>query len=426
MKTTICPQLRALLFSALPLLFATTGIAQSVGIGTTTKVLDEMLTVKTDSGRYGILHTDGKRTVGTWAGNYGGHIGGWIGTQSNHPLYFFAWDSDVLAALTPDGNMGIGVVDPKHRLEIAGSFYANGNTGYIRLQPDTAPVSGIALMAKLDGKTAGPQMRFESNATGFMDIGLNGTGNFVVENSDAPVLTVTTLGNVGIGNSNPFAKLNVVGSVFQSAGPVNFNPSADGIDGNMSIGSSGVYPNMKLYVTSVLENTLYCTNPNPAGRAAFFGGRVEFNGIITKPGGSFKIDHPLDPENKYLSHSFVESPDMMNVYNGNITTDANGDARVMMPEWFEALNKDFRYQLTVMGQFAQAIVSGEISNNSFSIKTDKPNVKVSWQVTGIRHDAFAEKNRIPVEEDKKASARGKYLYPESFNKAPEMGEANVQ
>ena len=56
------------------------------------------------------------------------------------------------------------------------------------------------------------------------------------------------------------------------------------------------------------------------------------------------IDHPLDPANKYLYHSFVESPDMKNIYDGVITTDANGDATVVMPDYFEALNKDFRYQ----------------------------------------------------------------------------------
>ena len=123
--------------------------------------------------------------------------------------------------------------------------------------------------------------------------------------------------------------------------------------------------------------------------AGLFDGNVEVNGDISKDGGSFKIDHPLDPANKYLYHSFVESPDMMNIYNGNVTTDANGDAVVTLPDWFEALNKDFRYQLTVMGQFAQAIVSNKVTNHQFSIKTDKPNVEVAWQVTGIRHDAYS-------------------------------------
>lgn len=132
-------------------------------------------------------------------------------------------------------------------------------------------------------------------------------------------------------------------------------------------------------------------------KAGLFQGDVQVTGTLIKSAGSFRIDHPLDPERKYLSHSFVESPDMMNVYNGNVTTDADGNATVVMPDYFEALNRDFRYQLTVIGKFAQAMVSEKISKNAFKIKTDKPGTEVSWQVTGIRKDKFANENRIPVE-----------------------------
>ena len=149
--------------------------------------------------------------------------------------------------------------------------------------------------------------------------------------------------------------------------------------------------------------------------AGEFIGNVEVEGSLSKDSGSFKIDHPVDPANKYLYHSFVESPDMMNIYNGNVTTDAHGSAVVSLPDWFEALNRDFRYQLTVLGQFAQAIVSTQVANHQFSIKTDKPNVEVSWQVTGIRHDAWANAHRIPVEEMKPAKERGSYRHPELYN-----------
>jgi hypothetical protein len=145
-----------------------------------------------------------------------------------------------------------------------------------------------------------------------------------------------------------------------------------------------------------------------------FAGNLNVKGKLTKGSGSFKIDHPLNPANKYLSHSFVESPDMMNVYNGNITTDRRGLATVNLPEYFEALNGDFRYQLTVIGQFAQAIVAKKIAANRFVIRTSKANVEVSWQVTGIRHDAYANAYRIPVEEDKTAGEQGYYLHPEVF------------
>jgi hypothetical protein len=109
----------------------------------------------------------------------------------------------------------------------------------------------------------------------------------------------------------------------------------------------------------------------------------------------------------------------MNIYNGNVTTNKQGLAVVVLPDYFEALNRDFRYQLTPIGQFAQAIVAKEIKGGRFTIKTSRPGVKVSWQVTGVRHDAYAEAHRIQVEEDKPMLERGKYLHPELFGAARE-------
>lgn len=148
--------------------------------------------------------------------------------------------------------------------------------------------------------------------------------------------------------------------------------------------------------------------------AGYFFGDLETSGFLTKAGGTFKIDHPLDPENKYLYHSFVESPDMMNVYNGNATTDANGIAVISLPSYFEAENIDFKYQLTCIGQFAQAIVKEEVANNQFTVQTDKPNVKVSWQVTGVRNDKWAQARRVVPEVEKKGAEKGRYLHPELF------------
>jgi hypothetical protein len=157
------------------------------------------------------------------------------------------------------------------------------------------------------------------------------------------------------------------------------------------------------------------------GLAGEFQGDVDVQGHLSKTSGSFKIDHPLDPAKKYLYHSFVESPDMMNIYNGNVTTDASGEATITLPDWFEALNRDFRYQLTVIGQFAQAIVSSKVKGNRFTIRTSVPGIEVSWQVTGIRQDAWADAHRIPVEQDKPERERGYYLHPSLFNQPEEKG-----
>lgn len=131
---------------------------------------------------------------------------------------------------------------------------------------------------------------------------------------------------------------------------------------------------------------------------------------------AFKIDYPLDPENKYLMHSSVESNEMMNVYSGNIKTDGQGFAVVQLPEYFESLNKDFRYQFTCVYDFAQAIVAEKIQNNQFTIRTDKANVEVSWMVTGVRQDPLANKYRIKDIVNKPASEQGTYLNPELYGK----------
>jgi hypothetical protein len=151
-----------------------------------------------------------------------------------------------------------------------------------------------------------------------------------------------------------------------------------------------------------------------SGYAGYFQGNVNVTGAITAGTKDFKIDHPLDPANKYLFHASVESSEMMNIYTGNITTDGQGHATVQLPEWFEVLNTDFRYQLTVIGQFAQAIVAREIESNRFEITTNSPNVKVSWQVTGVRQDAYAKANPLVVEQEKEARLRGFYIHPELY------------
>jgi trimeric autotransporter adhesin len=157
------------------------------------------------------------------------------------------------------------------------------------------------------------------------------------------------------------------------------------------------------------------------GYAGFFSGDVFVEGTLYKNGGSFKIDHPLDPANKYLLHSFVESPDMMNVYNGNVVLDGKGEATIQLPDWFETLNRDFRYQLTSIGGFAPLYVAQKVQNNAFKIGGGKAGMEVSWQVTGIRQDPWANAHRIPVEQVKDAREQGFYLNPELYGAPVKKG-----
>jgi hypothetical protein len=165
---------------------------------------------------------------------------------------------------------------------------------------------------------------------------------------------------------------------------------------------------------------------SPSGYAGYFDGNVTITGTCTGCLGPDRIDHPLDPGHKYLYHAAVESPDMMNVYNGNITLDAHGVAIVVMPDYFEAFNRDFRYQLTAIGAPGPNLyVAEEIQGNRFKISGGKPNTKVSWQVTGIRHDSYSEQNAIQVETEKPTAEQGKYLHPEAYGQ-PETNGISYQ
>jgi len=153
-------------------------------------------------------------------------------------------------------------------------------------------------------------------------------------------------------------------------------------------------------------------------------GDLHVSGTVTAPSRASKIDNPLDPENKYLSHSFVESPDMKNVYDGNVVLDGNGEAVVELPDWFEALNRDFRYQLTPLsGPMPNLWIGQKVEDDRFAISGGTPGGEVSWQVTGIRRDPWDEAHRIPVEETKPETERGLYLHPELYGQPRERGIA---
>ena len=270
----------------------------------------------------------------------------------------------------------------------------------------------------------GYEQRTES-APAFSDkVAGTGTPNKIAKWIAADTISDSTItedasGTIGVGVApNPFFKLLVSGIIDSPHSSLGGHTSGTGrgvegssangigVNGIGLVGVNGISPSNNPGDAAIRGISQF-----GAALAGDFLGDVRVTGMLTKGGGSFRIDHPLDPKNKYLSHSFVESPDMMNIYNGNIVTDDKGEAVVKMPDYFEALNRDFRYQLTVVGQFAQAMIAEKINGTSFKIKTDKPRVEVSWQVTGIRKDKFAEENRIKVETDKPASERGQLQNP---------------
>ena len=211
----------------------------------------------------------------------------------------------------------------------------------------------------------------------------------------------------------------------QTAGVRGINSDGHGVQGQSdsfigvegtSNSSMGVFgqTDTGIGVAGVATNTA-------SGAAGVFQGAVQVVGTLTKSGGGFRIDHPMDSANKYLNHSFVESPEMKNVYDGVAVLDANGEAAVMLPDWFEALNEGFRYQLTPVGAPApQLHVADEIAHAQFRIAGGVPGQRVCWQVTGVRKDPWARAHPVVVEEPKIDNERGHYLNPELFGQGEDQ------
>lgn len=324
---------------------------------------------------------------------YLGYVGTWTDTASlDFGTSGSGQDVNIVTAASPkltvknNGKVGIGTTTPS-------SMFFTQITGLGTY--GTGPIYQGTLMVTGAGGTAAASGIYSEGGWR----GVTGRNKGVAGGVDA----IGVLGLVDSSTSYTNG-IGVKGDV-SAAGPSNY-----GVYGVATNGTSGNYG---VYGSCITGASNY---------AAYFNNKIYATSASSSI-KAFKIDHPLDPTNKYLYHSSVESNDMMNIYNGNVTTSATGEATITLPNYFAALNKDFKYQLTCIGTFAQAIVAEEISGTTFKIKTDKPNVKVSWQVAGVRQDPAANYYRIENEVEKPANEKGFYLVPEAYGKGPEMNFA---
>ncbi len=285
------------------------------------------------------------------------------------------------------------------------------------------------------------------NPNGRVGLGVDGSGGYLQADgidfsffagSQRVLFGSSSTGRLGIGTTLPAAKVDVrttdpFGLRVETTYPGGYGLAAVTPGGSINIGLYGdgalgygavTYGKFGTFGESFVAGGAGIYGSAGAGVAGTlagqFQGNVQIIGSLSKSSGTFKIDHPLDPENKYLYHSFVESPDMMNVYRGHALLDASGSAVVAMPAYFEALNRDFEYQLTCVGGYAPVYVASKISGNQFQIAGGRPGLEVSWQVTGVRRDAYAELNRVKVEVEKAPEERGFYLHPEAFGQPAEQ------
>ncbi len=132
-----------------------------------------------------------------------------------------------------------------------------------------------------------------------------------------------------------------------------------------------------------------------------FRANLAITGALSKGSGTFVIDHPLDPRNKLLYHSFVESPDAKNMYDGIVELNGQGEATIELPSYYEALNGDYRYQFfPLFKAMPNLFVKQEVVKNTFVIAGGTPFGQVSWQISGVRHDPYIIANPIVVEVEK--------------------------
>ena len=351
------------------------------------------------------------------------------------------------------GSLGIGTTAPFDTLHVRFNDLGGGFTGYAVQNTALSPTAYSGMLF-YDQSGALAQFQGFNNSTHEYRINniarvspggaFNGSINFMI--GGAPRLKMdTTVGTsifgpvgilaggadigllvsssgsstISVGNTNPTGTAVFASSTGSSAAISVSNPNPAGT----AIYASGTAGYGVFGSTDTGTAIVGYADNLAVGWAGIFDGDANVIGTLFKSAGAFRIDHPLDPSNKYLSHSFVESPDMKNIYDGVAVLDQAGEVTVTLPDWFGALNGDFRYQLTPMGAAFVPYVAEEIASNRFKIGGGIAGKKVSWQVTGIRHDAFANANRIQVEEMKPDAAVGTYLHPEAFGQSVEKGRS---
>jgi hypothetical protein len=133
------------------------------------------------------------------------------------------------------------------------------------------------------------------------------------------------------------------------------------------------------------------------------------------------IDHPHDPTNKFLVHYSIEGPEPYNLYRGTATLDESGAAWIILPDYFDAINIDFSYQLTAVGApMPDLHIGAPISGGKFLISGGAPGKQVCWEVTARRNDAYVRNNVYQAEREKPEHERGTYIYPEGFGQPEEL------
>ncbi|MEJ5250725.1 MAG: hypothetical protein HPY54_07400 [Chthonomonadetes bacterium] len=311
-----------------------------------------------------------------------------------------------------DSNAGTGVFG-----------VANASSGTTRgVHGEAVSPSGIAVSGyerASTGRTYGGNFRSDSSSgTGVYGLAADQSGNTVGVYGQS--LSSAGTGVVGLASASSGTTFGVWGQSDSDNGR--------GVYGFATRAGTGVYGRSDgasgwgvIGVATASSGTTY----GVFGQAGSNGYGVYCIGNFGASGiKSFQIDHPLSPDTHFLNHYASEGPEPYNLYRGNVVTDAQGYATITLPDYFEAINREPTYHLTVIDasdDFVLTKVVREIHNNQFIIRTSKPLVKVSWEVKAVRNDRWVQQYGYQTEQPKPKEYQGRYLHPELYGLPKEMG-----
>jgi hypothetical protein len=355
---------------------------QRVGIGTTSPA--RPLTIRGEGANAEWLQFRNTSDVNRWHLN---HLGNGLNFAESGV-------ADARLFLAAGGNVGIGTSSPAAKLHVEGNGYFNGNLGIgasspaAKLQVATgtgdraiygmhAATSGVAYgVYGQSASTAGTGVFGSTTATNGVAFGVWGQSN-----------STSGRGMVGYAAATSGDAIGVWGSTNSSFS------IAYGVRGEEPLGGEGH-------------------------------AIIAFGTLAAVGTKSFQTDHPLHPETHYLNHFCAEGPEPYNVYRGNVVTDANGYATITLPDYFDSINRDPTYHLTVIDDsddFVLAKVVRKVQNNQFVIRTSKPHIEVSWEVKAVRNDPWVQRYGYQTEQEKEDEIKGKYLNPELYGQPKERG-----
>ena len=349
----------------------------------------------------------------------------WIGTRNPAPLIIKTTAS---TGATPtermrvqaNGRVGIGTKSPANPLDIEAVAV---NEGVVRATHTGSSTSGA--FRGVAAKGGGFGGWFSGKAGGVWAQGLGTSTQGVFATGTYGVRAIGA--DIGVRGSGPIG-VQAVGTGTDSYGleadGEQYGVFGSGFYGVYGSGELGTYGSGQQYGAYALSGeTGIFADGNPAG---YFDGNVNVTGTVTRSAATTRIDHPLDPENRWLTHAGVESPESKSVYDGTVVLDRDGEATVALPAYVSKLNSDFRYQLTCIGRHAPVYVSSEVRKGRFRIAGGRAGLKVSWQVTGVRRDDYARAHPVEVEIAKTGDERGTRMFVPKGSGAQRMLTGGVR